>query len=454
MPTLTTAAVLKLCATTARREIADSKAVGLYLIVQPKPSGHKSWALRFRRPDGRGAKLTLGSVELTNTESADEPVFGGPLTLRQARALAAQIDRQRARGVDVVEHYKADRQRKAAAIRKAAANTFGAAVREFVKDYKTKWGRPRRWQEDARLLGLAYPAGVSDPAEVEPQIIPGSLAATWADKPISSIDGHDIHTVVDEARKHGIPGLGRHNSGISESRGRKVHAALSVLFAWLVRDRKLTVNPCVGVWRPAAPPDRERVLNDAEIAKFWKATDQVGQPFGPALKLLLLTGCRLNEVAEMRRGELSDDGVWSLPGARTKNHRPHTLALPPLAQEIITAVPRIAGSDLIFTTNGTTAVTSWPGIKRQLDAVMAAPDWRLHDLRRTAATGMAEIGVQPHIIEAVLNHISGHKGGVAGIYNRAQYAPEKKAALARWADHLQGLVAGTKGKVVALRGKS
>jgi integrase len=177
----------------------------------------------------------------------------------------------------------------------------------------------------------------------------------------------------------------------------------------------------------------------------------VGEPFGAALKLLLLTGARLNEVSDMTRAELNDDGVWSISGARTKNKRPHIVPLPPLARDILEHVPRIEGT-FVFTTNGRSPISGWSKIKERLDELMGdPPHWRLHDLRRTAATTMAEIGVMPHIVEAALNHISGAKASVAGVYNRAAYAPEKKAALERWAAHIEGITSGRPNTVVPLR---
>lgn len=155
----------------------------------------------------------------------------------------------------------------------------------------------------------------------------------------------------------------------------------------------------------------------------------------------------------MRRSELSDDGAtWTLPAARAKNGKAHVVPLPPLAHELIASVPDI-GTDLIWTTTGETAVSGWSKIKARLDRTMGSdvPPWRLHDLRRTAATSMATIGIPPHIVEAVLNHISGAIASVAGIYNRAQYAPEKKAALERWASHVEGLVTDRPATVVPLR---
>jgi integrase len=457
MPKLTVAAVRKYTAQLKRREIPDAMAPGLHLVIQPKPSGTRSWALRFRRPDGRPAKLTLGRVDLSDKESSDDPVIGGALTLRQARELANQFDRKRAQGLDVIEEHKAARMRQRVAAQDRAASTFGACAREFFADYRTKHKqRPRCWRADALALGLRYPLG-ADPATAEPEVIKGGLAANWGTKPVAEIDGNDVHVVVREASKRGVPGLGRRNGGTSETRGRRVHAALSVLFRWLVRQRKIASNPCTDVDRPSAPPDRERVLNDAEIVAFWNACDQFGPPFGPLFKVLLLTGARLREVANMTRGELAADGVWTIPGARTKNHRLLVLPLPLLTQQIIAAVPAIESeAGFVFTTTGRTPVSGFSRAKRQLDAAMAKsagralPEFRLHDLRRTCATGMAALGVALPVIEKVLNHVSGLFGGIVGVYQKHEYRTEKAEALARWAVHVQGLIAPTD-KVVPMR---
>ena len=148
----------------------------------------------------------------------------------------------------------------------------------------------------------------------------------------------------------------------------------------------------------------------------------------------------------MRRAELSDDfSVWTIPSERTKNRRAHVVPLPPFSREILAAVP--ASGELVFTTNGAVPITVGDRVKERLDAQMKLSyPWRFHDLRRTAATGMAEIGIQPHIVEAVLNHVSGHRAGVAGIYNRAAYAAEKKAALELWAAHVERLISGGRGQ--------
>ena len=355
MPVLTAISVLKYRPQKARREIPDDRARGLFLIVQP--SGAKSWAVRLRRPNGAPAKLTLGKVDLAETETSDAPVFGGALTLGQARELATQIDRRRARGEDVVAQYQADKERKRGAAEQRASNSFGACAVEFFKTYKTRRGtRPRRWRDDAHVLGLRF--ALSDEPVGEPAIAKGSVADVWRDRPVSEIDGHDIHTVVDQARKS------------SDGRARKLYGAISVLFGWLQRQRRVTVNPAHGVWRPGPPPSRERVLSDDEIVTFWKATGHMSAPAGAMFKLLLLTGCRLREASGMRRSELDESGAWVLPPARTKNHRTLTLPLPPLALQAIADVPPIEGP-FVFTNNGRKPLRSFSDLKLQLDAEMA-----------------------------------------------------------------------------------
>jgi integrase len=443
---LTTLAVANIKPARTRREIPDDRSPGLHLIVQP--SGARSWALRFRRPDGRPAKLTLGKCDLSDTEVSDAPVLGGALTLRQARELAASIDRERARGIDVVEQRKTAKARRHAEAVDRAENNFTAAATLFVKDYRTKrQTRPRRWRDDAAVLGLYYPPG-SDPGKIEPTIIKGSLADAWRSKPVADINDFALHTVIEDARKSHGPG-----------RARRLHAALSVLFGWLKQRRRLiTTNPMRELARPGTPASRERRLSDAEIVVFWKACDRIG-PFGQIAKLLLLTGCRLREVSNMERAELEDSGTWTIPGARTKNHKALMMPLPPLALDIIAGMPPIE-SKYVFTISGDKPLTGFTKAKARLDREMAkiagkpVEPWRLHDTRRTFASGLAALGVALPVVERLLNHISGSFGGVAGVYQRHEFATEKADALARWARHVEGLVSGQPDKVVKLRRQS
>jgi integrase len=192
---------------------------------------------------------------------------------------------------------------------------------------------------------------------------------------------------------------------------------------------------------------------DAEIVMLWGACGD--DAFGKIIKLLLLTGARRSEVCGMRWSEIDmETGVWSLPSERTKNKRAHTLPLPPMAMEIIRTVPHIVGRDFLFGERSSVlGFTQQAEAKRDLDTRLGewVKPWTLHDLRRTAATMMADIGIQPHVIEAVLNHVSGHKAGVAGIYNRSAYDKEMKTALLRWADHIRALVEDGERKVVPMQ---
>ena len=188
----------------------------------------------------------------------------------------------------------------------------------------------------ARLLGLRYP---KDGGEPEPTH--GGLVARWGDKPVRDVDGHDVFAVIDEARRISVPGLEARSKYHSDARARGLFVAVSSLFAWAQRRRLVEVNPCRSVPRPAGARARDRVLSKDEIRWFWQACDSADaprapdapQPFAPLLRLLLVTGQRLGEVAGMTREELHADGMWHLPGRRTKNGKAHVVPLPPAARD-------------------------------------------------------------------------------------------------------------------------
>jgi integrase len=354
--------------------------------------------------------------------------LGAPLSLRAARVLANQLLRQRAKGIDIAEA------KVASSRKRGGGNSFPAAVEEFIADH----ARPnnRSWRLTAKTLGLTY---IEDGEA--PKLVKDGLAQRWAAKSITEIDADLIHAAVVESRRRGIPGT-KARDGISVARSGALAAALGSLFSWATRRRLVAVNPTAGMYRPKQSASRSRVLTDAEVAAVWRASASFGFPFGSVIQLLLITGQRRNEVAAMRWSELSDDfSIWNLPPARTKNKQPHIVQLPPLAREIVAATPRQVAVDFLFSTTGVTSVSGFSKFKSMLDAAApTAEPWRIHDLRRTAVTGMAELGVMPHVIEAVVNHLSGHKSGIAGVYNRAQYSAERKAALELWADHVAAVV--------------
>jgi integrase len=240
----------------------------------------------------------------------------------------------------------------------------------------------------------------------------------------------------------------------------RTRASLSKFFNWCLREGLVDANPAA-LTNVTAEKKRDRVLANDELAEIWEALP--ANDFGTILKLLILTGQRKREIADLRWPEVNlDRGVIALPARRAKNRREHAIPLSVAAAVILDKQMRREGRDLVFGV-GHGGFGGWSKAKSRLDQAIfearkkankkAKPmePWIVHDLRRAVATGMAEIGVQPHVIEAVLNHVSGHKAGVAGIYNKATYQREKAAALALWADHIQSIAQETERKIVPLR---
>jgi integrase len=157
---------------------------------------------------------------------------------------------------------------------------------------------------------------------------------------------------------------------------------------------------------------------------------------------LILTGARREEIGRLKRSEIINT-VISLRGNRTKNGEPHDIPLSAPALGLLKDAPRIGNSDYIFTTNGKTPISGWSRAKSELDKIAGVTDWRIHDLRRVVATGLQKLGTPLQVTEAVLGHISGSRAGVVGIYQRHNYANEKRAALDAWGKHVIGLVERT-----------
>jgi integrase len=226
--------------------------------------------------------------------------------------------------------------------------------------------------------------------------------------------------------------------------------AISSLFSWAMQMGYCETNPVIGTVE-FTKTNRERCLTDSELAAVWNACDG-NDDHARIVRLLILTGCRRAEIGGMRWSEFdSERGTWTLPSERSKNAHAHTLPLPALAWNIINAVPHMAARDNLFGVRADDGFTDWGRAKGFLDAKLggSVQEWRVHDLRRTLATRMADLGVQPHVVEQILNHQSGHKAGVAGTYNRSSYDREVRAALALWADHIRALVDGGERKVLA-----
>jgi integrase len=227
---------------------------------------------------------------------------------------------------------------------------------------------------------------------------------------------------------------------------------ISAFFAWTISEGLLGngANPVDGSFNPDGPAARDRVLSNDEIIAVWRAC--LGDDdFSKIVRLLILLGSRRQEVGGMKWGEFDlQAGTWTLPAERSKNGRAHTVTLPVLALNIIRSIARSA-RDHLFGDRAGIGFANWSKCKQQLDdriADVVKTTWKLHDIRRTTATGMIDIGIEPHHVEAVLGHFSGHRAGTAGTYNRSGYERAVASALQRWADHVERLVSGKKADTV------
>jgi integrase len=243
---------------------------------------------------------------------------------------------------------------------------------------------------------------------------------------------------------------------------RRVHAYLRTMFGWAARRGLVPSNPCAGAVVEGRDVSRERVLTDAEIGEVWRAAGQLSPTAGAFVRLLLLTLQRRNEVAGMRWSELTPDlSIWTIPAARAKNRRSHVVHLAPTARAILRKLPRVADVDLVFASSvkgkdgEALAMSGFSDLMSRLQAaigrersgadvakkagsnrVEAIADWTFHDFRRTGVTVLAGAGIAPHVADRLLNHVEGSIRGVAAVYQRSEFMPERKAALEVWAAHV------------------
>ena len=205
-------------------------------------------------------------------------------------------------------------------------------------------------------------------------------------------------------------------------------------FSWCARRAIIDRSPCEGVKQPTREVPRDRVLTDDELSRVIKAARQIGGPYGGIVELLALTAQRREEVAQMTWDELDlEKQVWTIPGTRTKNGKPHIVHLSDAAIRAIEARPRTGA--LVFAT-ADRPFRNFVHAKPKLDKKAGVSGWRLHDLRRTAISGMARLGVAPHVADKILNHTSGTISGVAAVYQRHEFMAERKQALDAWARHV------------------
>jgi integrase len=365
---------------------------GLYLRVLP--SGRMSYEFR-RRPF---KPVKLGAAEMG---------------LAHARQMAMDARVQQAKGIDPTVQKRAEKQ--------VVGDTFEKVLTNFIERH----AKPelRTWKNiDRGLRKDAVPV--------------------WGSLPIDSISRKMVGDLVDAIVDRGAP-----------RQAALVYAYLHKFFAWAVGRGYLDANPAENLPKPRQKPSRERVLTDDELRMVWEASEALGWPFQPILRLLALTGQRKSEISAGKWSEIDMQArLWRLPALRVKNKSAHAFPLSGTALTILENLPRIEKCDFLFsTTKGETSVSGFSKAKTRLDAKVAElnggeviPDWSWHDLRRTAATGMASINIAPHVIEAVLNHKSGAKSGVAGVYNRHDYLDEMRVALDTWANRLDEIVTGEK----------
>jgi integrase len=327
------------------------------------------------RHGGKSAKHTIGPY----------PAFG----LKEARNAAAEVLRAVAEG-------RSPKQRQ--------VGTVAEAVEQFLTRHGKHY-RPKPLYEATRRLQLY-------------------VVDNWGARKLDSMTRADVRAMLDEIE-----------APIAANR---VHSIVRKFFNWAVENDLIANSPVAGVRAPNPETSRDRILTDEELKAVWRATEKEGHPFGTVLQVLILTGQRRSEVAGMMWSEVDlEAGTWTLPRERVKNDRRHEVPLSRQAVAILKRIPRI-GDKYVFTLNGTAPYNGFKA-KERFDGALGIAPWTVHDLRRTAASGMAKLGISLVVIEKVLNHVSGSLAGIVGVYQRHEFAEEKRAALHRWADHVERL---------------
>ena len=418
---LTDIAISKLTPAATRREVPDGRITGLYLVLQP--TGARSWALRYRA-SGVPKKLTIGAYPSVSLAEARK---------RAQKALAEVVD-----GNDPAAAKMAAREAAKAAAQ-ASEDRIENVVDAYAARYLAKKVGPGWAREAERLLRR----------EVLPQ---------WGKRRLSEIAPRDVSRLLGEIAERGSP--------ITANR---TLAAFRRMCRWASSPTVGLIDndPCRGVEMPAEEHSRDRVLSDGEIMLAWKAFEAAGT-FGQMCKLLLLTGCRREEARAMTWREVDlEQAVWSLPGARSKNKLAHTIPLAPAAVEMLRGLPRIerrrapdgrAQPAFVFTVSGNLPMGGISEERAQVNAKIvelmraeaiergddpaevSAPDWTLHDLRRTVATNLQKLGVRLEVTEAILGHKGASRSGIVGIYQRYSWDAEKRQALEAWSKRLDEIV--------------
>jgi integrase len=368
--------------------------------VRIRAGGKRVWIAQYR-VGKQQRRVTIGSVETLNPDRARE----------EARNILAKV------------HLGGDPQTEKTQNRVRASVTLGSVANRYLEECAKPKLKPRSYEEVER-----------------------HLTRHWA--PLKEMPIHKVHraNVAEQLSE-----IAKEKGPFASNRAR---ASLSALFSWAMGEGLVENNPVVGTNKATEEVSRDHVLRDAELAAIWKACRD--DDYGRIVRLLLLTAQRREEVGTMHWEEIDQErALWVIPRERTKNGLPHDVPLSDAALEVLRGATQREGRVLVFG-DGAGGFQGWSKAKAALDKRIAQTGvkvrpWRLHDLRRTVATRLGELSTLPHVVEAILNHISGHKAGVAGIYNKATYAREKQSALRAWGEYLRQCVFNsdeeTKGRV-------
>lgn len=382
--------------------------------VKVTSAGAKSYLVQYRMPGRSTRRFTIGRL-------------GSPWTPTMARTEAEKVLQQVRGGVDPLEAKKI-RQRRNVDL------AFDKYARHFLEVYG-----PRNWSARTLADNTYYLTATS-----------GAAARVLGNKSLLDIHRSDVAAVFDEVpiAKKGY--------------ARNLYSALRKLFAWAVERGDLNRSPMEGFKGPKPVASRDRVLSDEELRLAWLAAGAMQYPFGPAFRLLIATGQRREEVASLEWAHLNREAAeWQIPSEKAKNDKTHVVPLNALALnelEVLAGGTEWPRKGLVFTTTGKTSISGFSRAKLALFAQMQKmaneeteggehefQPWRIHDLRRTFATGMQRLGVRFEVTEAALNHVSGSRSGVAGVYQRHDWRDEKRTALEAWCRHLEQL--GTQRRV-------
>jgi integrase len=357
--------------------------------IRIRAGGKRTWVAQYR-VGRQQRRTTIGSVETVDLEDAR----------RRAKEILAKVQ------------LGGDPQTEKSESRSRAALTLGPVADSYLEAYAADRLKPKTLADTRRYLRVSW--------------------KPLHGLPIGKIDRKTVAAHLAEIAKQ--------SGQVTANRAR---ASLSAVFSWAMREGIAEANPVIGTNRAADEVSRDRVLSDDELAAVWKACSD--DDYGRIVRLLILTGQRREEVGGVTGSEIDFARArWILPRERTKNGLPHEVPLSGAAIAILRAAPYSSSRDQLFG-EGRGSFQGWSKAKTALDRRIRANGlsimpWRLHDLRRTTATRMAELGILPHVVEAVLNHISGHRAGVAGVYNRALYSDEKRTALNTWAAFVSSIV--------------